>query len=119
MTKEPKPNPPKRPAFMSEQLTPLGVAVHVKDLPDMIGEAAVYRMHPPHVCEDPLSARSTSHEYVVISAMRFGFSGIEETLLFPSGGDKVTDWGELPGSLYDTFGHQAVADNINYTLATK
>lgn len=104
---------------MSEQPAAPGVAVHVKDLPDMIGEAAVYRMHPPYVCEDPVSARSTSHEYVVISAMRFGFSGFKETLLFPSDGDKVTEWGELPGSLYDTFGHQAVADNINYTLATR
>lgn len=104
---------------MSEQPAAPGVAGHVKDLPDMIGEAAVYRMHPPYVCEDPVSARNTSHEYVVISAMRFSFSGIEETLLFPSDGGRVTDWGELPGSLYDTFGHQAVADNINYTLATK
>lgn len=104
---------------MREQPAAPGVAVHVKGLPDMIGEAAVYRMHPPYVCKDPVSARSTSHEYVVISAMRFGFSGIEETLLFPSDGDKVTDWGELPGSLYDTFGHQAVADNINYTLITE
>lgn len=104
---------------MSEQPTALGVAVHVKDLPDMAGEAAVYRMHPPYAYKDPLSAQSMSHEYVVISAMRFSYSGIKETLLFPSDGGKVTDWGELPGSLYDTFGHQAVADNINYTLITE
>lgn len=104
---------------MSKQPTMLGVAAHVKDLEDMAGEAAVYRMHPPYVCEDPLSARSTSHEHVIMSAVRFSYSGIAETFLFPSDGNEVTDWGELPGSLYDTFGHQAVADNINYILVTE
>lgn len=104
---------------MNEQTVLLGVARHVKDLEDMAGNASIYHMHPPYEYEDPLHGGQESREYVVISAIRVSYTGHEEAFLFPSDGEEVTEWQELPGSLVGVCSHQAVADNINYILATE
>lgn len=63
------------------------------EVSSMRGDAAVYKLTPP----------LDSHEFVVVSAVDLDYGGFgiglglrdSETMIFPSDGERVIDWGEL------------------------
>lgn len=75
------------------------------NLPGFCGNAALYRCTPPLPGWD-----DDKHELVIASGVDNAFA--HECYLFPGGKDgKVSDWGELPGSIKGTTDHaQAFAD---------
>lgn len=82
-------------------------AQFIRTLYGFTGNAALYRMTPPH----------DGHEYVVVSATRVMFSG-PETYIFPATSDgKVSDWCELDGSYRGSMSHESALANAGYTLA--
>ena len=86
----------------------------VKDLSGFTGHASLYRMVPPlkgYSRDDDDEA--PAHEYVVASAVANGW--VHETYLLPADADgKVTDWGELPGSVKGTTDHHDALSGAGY-----
>lgn len=66
----------------------------------MRGDAAVYKLDPPFT-HTPWGGSEQTLEFVVVSAVDLDYAGFgvglrtSETMIFPSDGSSVTDWGEL------------------------
>lgn len=80
-------------------------ATKVRDLENFTGKAALYK----------LSDRLKGFDYVVVSAVLAPY--VHETYIFGAdeNGD-VLDWGELPGSERDVYGHETALNNAGYEL---
>lgn len=91
------------------------------------GDMAVYRLTPPYReqhrnwSDDTTSVRV--HEFVAVSAVDLDFGGrvipdyrTSETMIFPSDGDDVTDFGEL--AMVDHKSHADALAELGYVVAS-
>lgn len=79
-----------------------------------VGHAALYKLDPPLLDDD-----GGTREFVVVSAAILPFSGEGETYIFPATPDgKVSDWGELPGSMRGTLDHADALEGAGYEIVT-
>lgn len=84
------------------------------------GDARLYKLSAPLAFEDyngDTGETETKHtEYVLVSRADVMFSG-PETYMFPADETgKVTDWGELPGSMRGNVSHEQVLLNAGYEM---
>ena len=84
-------------------------ATFIKDMTTRTATQKLYRMSPPH----------EGHEYVAVSCVQSAFdTGLPETYLFPADSDgKITDWGELDGSLRGSLDHEEAIRSAGYVVA--
>jgi hypothetical protein len=94
----------------------MNTATKIKTLDDWRGDAALYRL------SEPLDG----NEYVVVSAatlqslVSFELEAWQATETYIFGADrsgKVTDWGELDGSLKGTLDHAEALRSAGYEVA--
>lgn len=84
----------------------MGTATLVKKIEGWKGEAALYRMDPPHEGE----------EYVIASAVIAAMDG-PETFLFPATKDgEAKDYGEMDGSRRGTLNHHTAMAEAGYQI---
>jgi len=91
---------------IQEQSTDRKVAKRLRAVASMRGDAAVYELSPPFM-ETPWSEAGDrepiAHTFVVVSAIDINYGGYgvglglreSETMIFPSDGVDVTEWGDL------------------------
>lgn len=78
-------------------------------------DQGVYKLDPPTTWT---ASDGTEHEteHVLVSAADVTYSG-PETYIFPCDETgKVTDWGELHGSLKGVLDHEAALETAGYTI---
>lgn len=82
-----------------------------------IVQQTLYRLNPPITWTDYLYDTERESEHVFVSAANVLFSG-PETYIFPCDETgKVTDWGELHGSLKGVLDHEAALETAGYTIS--
>lgn len=88
-------------------MTDRKTATLVRQLDDFNGDAALYRMTPPH----------EGHEYVIASAVVLTYEAGCETYLFASSeSGEIADWLELDGSLKNTLSHDDALNAAGYEV---
>lgn len=103
---------------MNENMT----ATLIQDnLPGYKGHAALFKLSPPmegHADWDDNGNKTIpTHEFVVLSATIAFDHGSAETFIFPADKKgKVTNWGELPGSMRGTLDHDYILWRKGYQV---
>jgi len=97
----------------------MATAVMVKMLDGFNGDAAVYQLKPPFKHKDYFDEEEREYTHVVVSAVDLPIAisdyRTSETMIFPSDGDKVTDWSEL--AMVPMKSHTDALDQIGYEVA--
>ena len=91
----------------------MGTATKVRDLTGFRGDAALYKLDPPH----------SSGEWVIASAVDLDFGGFSlegyrtsETMVFPATeGGEIADWGEIGFAPHKS--HADALSDMDYEVA--
>ena len=85
----------------------MNTATHIRDLSNFTGQAALYRMEPPH----------EEHEFVIVSAVSHPIIGVETYIFAADSSGAVTGWSELPGSFKGAMDHDRALNGAGYEVA--
>ena len=102
-----------------------GTAEKLHRVQNARGDMAIYRLVPPYVEHRTNWADGTQievkHHFVAVSAVNLDLGVVipsyrtSETMIFPSDGDDVSDWGEL--AMVPEKSHASALEQLGYAVS--